>query len=765
MVRTFNLLRNVGKFDNVADGAQLPLSRLTVVYAENARGKTTLAAILRSLASGQTELVAERARLGAQHSPHVVIDTGAGTPAAVFQNGTWSRTAPEIVVFDDTFVAENVCSGIEVGATHRQNLHELIVGAQGIALAEALQAEVDRIEVHNRELRERENAIPAQARGNLSVDAFCALSDVADLPRLIEEAERRLAAARDAGKVAEMATFPTLTLPRIDVEALRALLAKGLQDLDAKALARVQDHLRLLGREGEAWVSDGMKLADHLSQQGHNECPFCAQDLRSSPILGHYRAYFGDAYDNLKREITDTGRAFRAAQAGDVPAAFERSVRETVERHAFWKALAELPAVEIDTAVIARTWKSAREQVERLLEAKRAAPLDALTLPADAERAISDHNNQCDRIREISDELAAANPQLETVKEQARDANIATLANDLANLQAVKARHDPAIAPLCDDYLAEKEAKAATEQRRNAARTALDQHRQAAFPAYGVAINDFLQRFNASFRVGPVDPVNTRGGSAANYTLLIDGNPVPLSGNPGAPCFRNTLSAGDRNTLALAFFFASLQNDPHRAQKVVVIDDPMTSLDEHRTLHTLQEMDRLARDVASMIVLSHSKPFLLGVWDKCQQLPKTALEVRRSGAGSTLAAWDVHAAKVTEHDRRYAAAEAYLQQADPTLERRVAESLRPMLEAFCRVAYAPHFPPGTLLGPFQHQCAVRAGTPQEIMSAADAQELRALLDYANRFHHDTNAAYATELINDAELSDFARRTLAFIRRS
>lgn len=56
----------------------------------------------------------------------------------------------------------------------------------------------------------------------------------------------------------------------------------------------------------------------------------------------------------------------------------------------------------------------------------------------------------------------------------------------------------------------------------------------------------------------PDDPVNTRGGSAANYTLLIDGQQVPLLGNPGGPSFRNTLSAGDRNTLALAFFFASL---------------------------------------------------------------------------------------------------------------------------------------------------------------------------------------------------------------
>jgi hypothetical protein len=69
-----------------------------------------------------------------------------------------------------------------------------------------------------------------------------------------------------------------------------------------------------------------------------------------------------------------------------------------------------------------------------------------------------------------------------------------------------------------------------------------------------------------------------------------------------------------------------------------------------------------------------------------------------------------------------------------------------------------------MLGPFHNQCALRAGTPQQIMSAANAHELRALLDYANRFHHDTNAAYATELINDAELTDFARRTLAFIRR-
>jgi wobble nucleotide-excising tRNase len=42
-----SLLRNVGQFDSVNAGAQIPLSRFSLIYAENGRGKTTLAAILR----------------------------------------------------------------------------------------------------------------------------------------------------------------------------------------------------------------------------------------------------------------------------------------------------------------------------------------------------------------------------------------------------------------------------------------------------------------------------------------------------------------------------------------------------------------------------------------------------------------------------------------------------------------------------------------------------------------------------------------------
>lgn len=172
MINALHLIRNIGRFDSVTSGANLPLAQLTLLYAENGRGKTTLAAVLRSLATGDPIPIVERRRLAAQHPPHVVVSCTGGPPDAVFQNGTWNRNLPDIVIFDDIFVDENVYSGLGVDSDHRQNLHELILGAQGVALNQQLQAMIARIEVHNSELRRLANAIPPIERGPFSVDDF-----------------------------------------------------------------------------------------------------------------------------------------------------------------------------------------------------------------------------------------------------------------------------------------------------------------------------------------------------------------------------------------------------------------------------------------------------------------------------------------------------------------------------------------------------------------------------------------------------------------
>ena len=153
MFERISLLRNIGQFESVNAGAQIPLTPLSLIYAENGRGKTTLASILRSLSSGDARLVSERQRLGAAHPPHIVLTIGGGQ--VIFQNGAWTAPQARVVVFDDAFVAANVCSGIEIEAAHRQNLHKLILGAQGVALNTTLRDHVARIEEHNREAKDQ----------------------------------------------------------------------------------------------------------------------------------------------------------------------------------------------------------------------------------------------------------------------------------------------------------------------------------------------------------------------------------------------------------------------------------------------------------------------------------------------------------------------------------------------------------------------------------------------------------------------------------
>jgi wobble nucleotide-excising tRNase len=767
VLNRLQLFRNVGQFDSVSAGAAIVLLRLVLGYAENGRGKTTLAAIFRSLAAGDPLPITERQRLAAPNPPHVIIDCMGGPPPAIFQNGAWNRTVPDIAIFDDIFVDQNICSGLVVESEHRQRLHELILGSPGVALNQRLQQLVARIGEHNRASRERGDAIPANVRGGLSVDDFCALPQRADIDEAIRETERALAAAHEQGNIRTTPEFQAVSLPPIDVTVLQQLMARDLPDLDRAAAERVQNHIATLGEGGEAWVASGVELTPGGAARPEGKpCPFCAQDLGGSALIAHYRSYFGDAYADLKREISAAIQAFNAQHGEDAPAGFERAVRVLSERRQFWSRFADLSALNLDTAAVVRVWANARNALIAALRQKMSAPLERVNFAADVLAILAEYERVQAQVARISDQFQSANQAVRLVKEQAAAGNVGALESDLARLRAVRARHTLAITPLCDEYLAEKARKATTEQERDAARTALEQHREAIFPAYQTAINEYLRRFNAGFRLDRVTSQNIRGGTACTYNVLINNQPVAVSGAaaaPGQPSFRTTLSAGDRNTLALAFFFASLDQDPNLANKIVVIDDPISSLDDHRSLTTMHEIRRLMLRTAQVVVLSHNKPFLCNLWEGADPTLRSAFEFARDGDGSNIRAWDVTRDMVTEHDRRHAMLRDYLAAATPN-NREVAAALRPVTESFLRVAYPAHFPAGSLIGQFRNICVQRLGTPQQILDQADTVELGDLVDYANLFHHDTNPAYQAQHINDAELVNFVQRTLAFASR-
>jgi wobble nucleotide-excising tRNase len=684
----------------------------------------------------------------------------------MFQNGAWNRTLPNLVVFDDVFVDQNIHSGLAVAAGHRQRLHELILGSQAVALNRQLQQLIAQVEVHNASLRERAAVIPITERRRLSVDEFCALPTRDDIDSAIEATERNLAAAREQEPVRNTPLFEPLNLPPFDLRQVDSILNETLETLDAAAAANVQAHLAGLGRGAETWVSEGMRRVSAPSVQGGAaSCPFCAQDLHGSPVINHYRAYFSNAYSDLKHRIAGALQSLNLTHGNDRPSTFERSVRVVVERRQFWARFGDVSEVTIDTAGITHDWQEARRGVEAVLIEKQASPLDPRSIPEGTRDAILRYEEHRKQIALLNDTLQKANGTIRLIKEQAATGSITAISADLDRLKAVKARYSPPIAALCDSYLAEKAAKAATELQRDQARQALDNYRTTVFAGYQTAVNLYLQRFNAGFRLDSVTSSNTRGGPTCTYNVIINNTPVQVGSETtaGEPSFRSTLSAGDRNTLALAFFFASLDQDPGLANKVVVIDDPVSSLDDHRSLTTIQEIRRLAERAGQVIVLSHNKGFLARIWEGTVVGIRGALQVTRDGVGSTLRSWNVDQDCVTEYDRRHAMLREYLSNGTPN-NREVARAIRPVLEGFLRVACPQHFPSGTLLGHFLNVAEQRVASPQQILDQQSIQELGDLIEYANKFHHDTNTAWETEQINDGELQGFVRRALDFAKR-
>ena len=758
MIKNFRQIKNVGSFQNLTSGKDVELGKLTLIYGDNGMGKTTLAEVLRSVAEGDASIINARKSLGAADNPRIVIEQDGDLGNVLFQDGRWSSLVKPLVIFDDAFVEKNVYSGLEVGRPQRQNLHSLTLGEKGVELDRRHRELVERIEQHNADLREKASAIPAAAHlGGLPVDDFCALSPVSDVDVQIQSAERELRAARASEAVKSKPLFSAIELPPFDTGAINAALQKDLPALTREAEARVREHIENLGSGGENWIADGM------ARQTDSKCPFCGQEVAGLPLIAHYQAYFSDAYANLKKLVAKTLEDLRKVHFTNANGDFERAVRVATEGRQFWSDFCDVPEVSIDTAAIVENWHSAGRLLVSLLEAKQASPLEQTSINAEVLQAIHAYEEHRREVKALSDKLVASNAVIKEVQSRAAGADPLALEKNLSLLRTTKIRHSQEIISLCNDYLQEKEAKSATEKNRDEARKSLTEYRNKVFPAIQDAVNGYLLPFNAGFRLERFIPVNSRGGSDCAYNVVINGKPVAVKAgdNPkDEPFFGNTLSAGDRNTLALAFFLSTLDQNPVLAETVVVIDDPMTSLDEHRTLTTVQTIRDLSKRAGQVIVLSHDKDFLLGITQGISRAEYRALEIIQDGEGSSIRLLDVTQSRVGDHYRWSALLENYASNQSGSAEE-AASAIRLYLETCVRVAYSVDFKQRETLGTFLNKCKAKLGKPDEIMDERDIKELASILEYANPFHH---ASGESRNINAQELQGFVKRALAFVRR-
>lgn len=774
MLRKIKFLQSICQFDEFDWDRAMPsteFAKLTLIYAENGRGKTTLAAVLRSLTTGESLPIAERARLGATKQPKAIlecVDDATDTEfKAIYRDAGWNQVLKGIKIFDDAFIDENVYSGLNVDSSHRQHLHDLILGEHGVNLARNLDEIGERINQHNKALHETSAVIQMHISKELDdalpLAEFCALHDDAEVDSKIEASERELRASRNLHSVVTASDFQELNLPDFDLDNISRILSADLPSLDEAAEGRVKEHIEQLGAGGEQWLSDGTKFEIGINGK---ICPFCGQDVDGSLLLAHYRAYFSAGYENLKREITGQITEIEQAHATGTMAVFERAVHEIENQQRFWSQYVQTALIDIDAKGIVRDWSAAKEALINQLLRKQNSPLEPQELEEKTFDAIRIFRAHKDKIVDANAILTSTNEQIKIVKNQAQTSDADAVAEKINWLKAVKLRHSPIVADLCSDYVQEQKAKSNTESKRRLAQQKIHTYRSTAFPKLQENLNKYLRgRFNTGFRIDSITPTNPRGRTSCTYDIAIDGGTVPVSSEnipPGTPAFRNTLSAGDRTSLALGLFLSSLDQDSLLHDRILVIDDPISSLDEHRVGATIERIALLAKEARQVFVLSHDRHLLCEIWAKSDKSDTAAFEIIRSvNNSSVLRTWSLLEYTRNEHDKRHVAFRKYLYEGVGE-QREMARDLRLHIEYYLRAACPGALQPGQPLGgEFLAKCQNSLNTSEPILSSAKLQELRGILNYAHKFHHDTNPGYMSVDINDGELMSYIDRTLKF----
>jgi wobble nucleotide-excising tRNase len=754
MLKKIISIKNVGRFRNSAATGNPQLGKYTFILGANGFGKTTICSVLRSLSTGDANLIMGRKTLGAAGDATVQLLSDGGPVS--FDGTTWIGPSPKLAIFDGTFIDQNVYSGEVVDIEHKRKLYRVIIGETGVSMAEedtqlAAESRTKTSEISAIEKSLRQHLLPG-----MTIEEFVGLPEDPAIDNKIAEQERAIEAIRRSEEIIVRDGLSEIHLPEFPV-AFETLLMRTIGDVAADAEKRVADHLTAHPGVDGRWLADGTAVAS-------DTCPFCGQSIRGLSLVAAYQASFSDGYKALKREIgilnASIGQLFVEGTIGK-QAGQNALNRAAVE---FWQRYCNFDATLLDPPQsLGEDIRNLGVEALALLARKAAAPLDPIVTTHSFNAAKSAYTETRAFAAAVNLAIRSANALIAAKKTALGTADLRTAQVELGRLKVSRRRHEAAIHQLCVDYLVHTIAKIKIEEKKATVRTRLEAHTKTVVKPYENRINRYLDSFNAGFRIDETKHTYPGGIATSSYRLVINNTGVDV-GDAKTPehraSFKNTLSAGDRTTLALAFFLAHLDADPARAHKIVVLDDPFTSQDAFRRRQTVHEIRKLGTECAQVIVLSHDVTFLKQVWEKAPPSERTTLQINDARSlGSKIMLMDIDRAcqgRVASEIDDLMTYETT--GAGKSLD--LIKKMRIVLETYCRTTFMAYFEPTDWLGDIVRK--IREG-PEDHPAKPLYNELDQINDYTSSYHHGEDTTDVTpEDIDPDELTGFVRRTLKIV---
>lgn len=714
MIHKIQKLISIGKFRDYTATGTVNFHKLTTIFGDNGGGKTTLTSVFRSLSENIPNIILQRistnntlpqaAQIISRESPNPDIHHTFNV------NTGWSNLYPNIEIFDTFFVNENIYSGFDFNEEHKKQLHNFVIGAQGVAILQQMeQNKLDK--TTSRQVQNGlEQQLIRQVGNNLTnelIASFLSLQPQAavDIARRITEAELVLSQANANSIIQSLALINQI--PEIQIEIDFTQLKNDLQtttntieDLVLKKL--FEDHCQDLSSNSldnpETWLRTGFNyiasIEEKLSSDQKPEiiCPFCKQKINSSiDILKSYTLLFNEEFNSLLTRINIHLDYLEQINITAIIQMVRNQCETNTERIVLWNAHIT-NTLETSFEYLIPDNTSLTDQFNSLIgivRTKRLNPSQSVNIEcidlfsSTLDTIGTNRINYNQNITEFNNSIASLRASITTVSQAQLEVD---------RLKRIEQRFLPAVSTLCTQLLAERQNLRTLE----GAYTLLSQQQQADatafFTTYRDQINNYLGNvFNTAFRIEGIENIPPQGRatqSKINYRLTIDGQNISFDRTQPF-CVKNCLSEGDKSTLALAFFLAKLDVDPNRLNKVIIFDDPLSSLDTNRRTYTVGVIRSPLQNISQLIVLSHNEYFLHEISKDISQADKKSLRITENfvNRNSRIELCDIDKLVQNDYFKHIDAIENFRLNPDHNIKDSVLGWLRNVLESHLRFKY------------------------------------------------------------------------------
>jgi wobble nucleotide-excising tRNase len=760
MIKKIITIKNVGRYKDYNCSGDLELRKMNIIYGENGAGKTTLVTILRSLRDNNKNILFGRKTLGVTGEQQILILTEPEGQIK-FNKVGWDKNLKNIEIFDSKYIMENVHSGNYVDIEHKRNLHIWAIGEEGVKLANRI-AEIDNEtrDLTTNKIRETENRLKSIIKGNLPIEDFILLKQDSEINTKIKEQEIIFESSKNIELIKAQALPEEIKLFELPIDQLKGVFNKSYQDITEEIAKKVSDHItENLDEKGGAWIEKGL---DYVRD---NSCPFCTQDLMGIDLISYYKEYFNVSYKLYKDSIIETLQRLKRTTNQNYFDLLDNRIKLNQERLLNWnnhlKFENKLP--EIDSNNYSKVIDELISEVNRLIDQKTLNPIEQLDL-----MNFDQSNNKLlphtDQLSVYNQSVKTINASIEQFKTKLRG-DVSAEQRALDKLLNTQIRFKDATVKLVEDWQNFHSTKAQLNQEKTDCKDQLNKITRNILDKYRDGINNYLSNCGANFTLCNTDVKYPGGKASIDYEIEVNQTSISLGkvdSPDDIPSFKNTLSEGDKSALAFAFFLAKIETDPELNKKIVIIDDPISSMDVHRKDTTAYSLYKISHGALQTLIFTHALEFAKLVWEKDKSSDKKCLRTEIENDGCKIIEFDVDKMGMSDYFHHYFLISEFITSGRGD-KKSIAQSIRPLLEGNLRFRFPKSFKNDQWLGNYLDLIRGSLSGTEIYILLSQLTELEEINEYSKKFHHDQDDKWSENLsnINSTSLKAYSERALKF----